>query len=199
MIAIEVCLDISEFLSQEDLDMLERTLISKDGSVQESIECICKAAVAEYFEMILGKQIPTRADEVRQRRLFHLIKHYFQGRIPDDTEVASLFQLTENSSRSLIKATLTKFRRDLESEIHATICDLLRDAKREGDTYRVVVRSGTIQDEMRRAVSIDAPELPQIYKVRNSAEVYGIPDDTYDVLCRHYGVYPTGRQVAAIG
>jgi hypothetical protein len=42
---MEVRLDMSEYLSGESLNILNRLLMSEDGNIQKSVERICKAAV----------------------------------------------------------------------------------------------------------------------------------------------------------
>lgn len=194
---MRICLELSQLIGSDEKATLKRVLNADDDSLPLALERVAMAAMEEYLEMVLGKQLPTRADEIRERRLFYLLKHYFTGRIPDELEVASLFQLTEGSSRSLLRNTLTKYRFDLETQTLDTIRMLLESAEEGNDTYHIVVRSEAILDEMKRVVSAKAPQLEQISKVRNSAGVYSFPKDTYELLCDHYGVDISKRQVAA--
>lgn len=58
---------------------------------------MCRAGFRESKEMMLSMGMPTRADEVRQQRLYCLIKEYFSGTIPSESDVAALFHLTWSS------------------------------------------------------------------------------------------------------
>jgi len=63
-------------LTNEEKDVLSRVLQYKeDSDLEGALARIGRAALTEYLEMILGKQVPTRANEIYERRLFHLIKH----------------------------------------------------------------------------------------------------------------------------
>ncbi|NMB18828.1 MAG: hypothetical protein GX984_05170, partial [Erysipelothrix sp.] len=90
-------------------DLLDETEIQKlmtlfncqsDEEFNLALKNVILAALTEYKEMLLGKGLPTRADEIKQHRLFHLVKHYFQGVMPTEAEVSSMFQLTETESRA---------------------------------------------------------------------------------------------------
>ncbi|NLM43340.1 MAG: hypothetical protein GX201_04900 [Clostridiales bacterium] len=101
---MKVKLNLEQLIGENENKLLKSVLDCKDDSeLRQAISRIGMAAISEYLEMILGKQLPTRANEIRERKLFHLIKHYFDGRIPNETEISTLFQLTESSSRTLFK------------------------------------------------------------------------------------------------
>lgn len=185
MTELIVTLDISE----EDQQLLSKTLnCERAEDLRTSLEHICTAASAEYLDMILGKQLPTRANEIHERRLFHLLKHYFRGRIPSEAEVSALFQVTQSASRTLIRNVRTKFKYDLEEEVKNTVQQILRTAEFMSDEYRIVVQSDNILEELRQTVSLYAPQLGQITKVKNSAGIYSVPEDTFILLAGKYDV-----------
>ncbi len=185
---MEIVLNIEQLIG-EDKNRLKSVLDCKgDEELTHAISRIGMAAISEYLEMILGKQLPTRANEIRERKLFHLMKHYFLGKIPDETEISTLFQLTESGSRTLLRNVRTKYKYELESELHNSIVELLESANHKKSTYRVVICSDNLLEELKQMVSIKAPYLDQIAKVRNSAGVYNIPEDTFEILCQEYGV-----------
>lgn len=100
--------------------------VQDDQGFSAALGRVVCAALDEYKEMFLGKRLPSRADEIRQHRLFHLIKHFFVGRLPSEAEVSSMFQLTHSRSRSLLRFVMTRFRYDLEEEIRNTLRDAVR-------------------------------------------------------------------------
>lgn len=184
-VKIQVSVDI------EDNEYVLKNLLgcSSSEKLDEALRRISRASIEEYLEMLLGKQLPTRATEIRERRLYHLLRFYFKNRIPDETEVSAMFQLTETQSRTLLRNVLTKFKYDLQGALLETIQEILLSAKlleKDGD-YQVLIRSENILEELRRTVSTIAPELRQIRKKRSSAGTYLIPEDTYDRLLAHYG------------
>lgn len=167
-----------------------------DEALLDSLSSVGKAAMNEYLEMILGKQLPTRGDEIRERRLYHLLKSYYINRLPNEAEISSMFQLTETGSRSLLRNVRTKFRFNLESEINATVCNVLAGATRHDDgSYHIITNSENILEEIKRVVDIKAVQLQPITKVKDSNGVHRIPADTYNILLTHYDV--TAADLAA--
>ena len=187
---MEITLDLSHIIhGTEESEVLRNVLEAEnDGELQNTLNGICLAAASEYLEMILGKQVPTRAKEIMERRLFHLLKHHFVGRLPNEAEVSSIFQLTESESRSLIRNVRTRFKFDLNEELNSTIRTILLSAEQREGKYRVVIQSDNILEELRHTVSVNAGHLDQISKVKNSAGLHNIPEDTFELLCNTYGI-----------
>jgi len=178
-------------------DLLDETEIQKlmtlfncqsDEEFNLALKNVILAALTEYKEMLLGKGLPTRADEIKQHRLFHLVKHYFQGVMPTEAEVSSMFQLTETESRALIRNVRTRFRYQLEVEIMNTLQQTLLSAEFNEDKYHVVIQSDNVLEELNRVVSTNAPKLDPITKVRGSARKYQISEDTYELLSNVLGI-----------
>lgn len=92
------------FFNEEEVEKL-KILFKTENNDQfvTAIQDITYAALTEYKEMLLGKGLSTRADEIKQHRLYLLVKHFFHGVIPNESEVSSVFQLTESESRALIR------------------------------------------------------------------------------------------------
>jgi len=170
--------------------------VKDEQSFQNAIEKITHAAIMEYKEMFLGRGLPTRADEIRQHRLLYLIKFYFQGRIPNEVEVASMFQLTETESRSLIKSVKTRFRFELLQEIRQTLRTIIESASRERETepFRVVIQSDNVLEELNQIISIQAPYAVPISKCRSTTRTYEITEDSYDILCRYLEIQTNAQQ-----
>lgn len=195
---MEITTNLDDFISEDEKKILKGVLdCTDDEDLIRALTGVAKAAINEYLEMILGKQIPTRANEMQERRLYHLLKCYFVGRIPSEAEVSSIFQLTESSSRSLIRNVKTKFKFNLEEELKATMKNVLLTARVVRENYIVVINSESILEELKNIVSTKAAHLNQISKVKNSAGVYNIPEDTFVVLCQNYGVDIAQIQAAA--
>lgn len=187
---MEIQIDLAPLLGETELETLDRVLEAggDETRLEESLSRIALAATEEYLQMLLGKQIPSRAQDVREHRLFLLLKRFFSGEIPSESRIAAFFQLTETQSRSLLRNTRTKYRFDLDAALRATIQSLLATATQteENGPYRVVIGSENLLEELRHVVAVEAPELDQIAKVRGSAGVYEIPADTWDVIIEFY-------------
>lgn len=159
-----------------------------DPDLDERLQRIAIAAVSEYIEMLLGRQMPTRANEVKERRLFHLLKCYFKDRLPTEAEILVMFQLTESAATRLLRDVRVKYRADFEMEIENSIRGTLESATPHDQDYRVVIRSESILEELKQVVAVEAPQLDQVAKVKNSAGVYEIQQDTFKILCEHFKV-----------
>ena len=182
-------LEIELALNDHEMVLLTKTLGCKnEEELYEKLSMISKSAMEEYLEMILGKQLPTRANEIQERRLYHLLKNYYTGRIPNEAEVATLFQIKLSSSKTLLRNVRTKFKYELEEAILNTIKETLTKATYSGEVFRIVVQCENILEELKQTVSINAPQLDQISKVTGSAGVYNIPEDTFDLLAKHYNI-----------
>jgi len=188
IVEMEISIDFNNIITEQETTVLLGVLgCQNEKELQVSLSKICEASICEYLEMILGKQLPTRGDEIRERRLYHLVKHYFINKLPTESEISSMFQLTNTGSRSLLRNVRTKFRFNLEYEINNTVSSILSSARIQRDeSYNVIIQSDNILEELKRVADIEAIELQPIVKVKNSNGVYNIPPDTYNVLCEHY-------------
>lgn len=152
---------------------------------------ILTAALVEYKEMLLSKGLPTRADEIKQYRLFYLIKYYFKGVIPTEGQVSFMFQITESESKALIKNVTTRFRYQLEDEIAATlemVFDNCEVSANDENEYETVIYSDNVLDELSRILTNISPVLQPIKKVRNANRKYCMPKDTYIAFMTHFGL-----------
>lgn len=186
---MEIIIDLDNFVNNEEMIMLKNVLgCDNEDEISEKMTGIGNAAINEYLDMLLGKNLPTRAREIQERKLFHLLKHYFIGRIPTEAEISSLLQVTDSSSRTLLRNVRTKFKFELKEEMKNTIKNILVNVKNKGNKYVGVIQNDNLLEELKHIVAQKAPHLDQIKKVPNSAGVYYITEDTFAVLCRHYGV-----------
>lgn len=186
--AIQVELS-DDIFTQDEVERLKSLFGTEtDEGFNDAINAISAAAITEYKEMLLGKGLATRADEIKQHRLFHLVKHYFQGRIPTESEVSLMFQLTESESRALIRNVRTKFRYQLEEEVFSTLKVIVSSAVLRDTNYFVVIQSDNVLEELNRVISLNAPQLDPITKARGSARQYQISEDTYNLLSGYYRI-----------
>jgi hypothetical protein len=187
-------IDISipdDFIKDDERNKLEELFrCDEDHPFDVAISRVVLSSLAEYKDMLLGMRLPSRADEIRQHRLFHLIKHYFLGRLPSEAEVSSMFQLTQSRSRSLIRYVMTRFRYELEEEIRNTLIQNLQQARFNNDAneYRLVIQSDNVLEELNRIIATIAPALDPIRKVRNMSRTFAISEDSYRELRSYFGI-----------
>lgn len=160
---------------------------NNDDDFTKEIEKISHAAIVEYKEMLLGNGLPTRADEIRQRRLLHLIKYYFLDRIPTETEISSMFQLTEAESRTLLKSVKTRFRYELMQKIKDTLKHTVNSAQKvqNSNKYRVIIKSNNILEELNRLIGQLEPLCPPITKQKDTSQNFEMSGDAYDKLVEY--------------
>src|SRR5262245_39163274 len=80
-----VNMDITIVLSDSDFNSPQRRLVQEtlglnsEAELAEALKKLFKAAALEYVNMFVEKGMASRADEVRQDRLFFLITHLYQN------------------------------------------------------------------------------------------------------------------------
>lgn len=192
---MEITIDLTdEFFDEDEWTRLQDFFDKNEkDNLSEDFEKIILAALCEYKEMFVGRGFPTRADEIRQYRLFYLIKHYF-GELPSESDVSAMFQETQSRSRSLIRLVLTKFRYDLKNEIDTALIMTLIDAKlKEGETpaYHVTIESDIIVEELNRLINKNAPKCLIVRRISGTGRNYSISEDSFKRLLKHYEDYST--------
>ena len=88
-----------------------------------------KAAIEEYVRMFLGQKVFTRGSDIREYRLFILIRFAFNNFIPDEQFVCALFQCTLSQSRALLRAVMSKYQYDLSQAIEQTLIKTVRSVE----------------------------------------------------------------------
>lgn len=191
-INIDIPDDDEEFKEKKER-LLEFFNFREDEALANSLEDILTAALHEYVDMIVGRGFPTSAEEIRQYRLFYLIKHYFK-KLPTESKVSSMFKETQSKSKSLIRQVISRFRYDLTDEINQvleeTICSSLTHQRKDGKTeVRVTIYSDIIVEELNRIIEREAPSNQKIKRLAGTGRRYVITPDTYCELIK--SVEPT--------
>jgi hypothetical protein len=180
-----------EFFTQDERDKLKSLLrVPDEANFTAALNRVILAALDEYRQMFLGMGLPSRANEIREYRLYYLIKSYFQQRIPDELEVASMFQLPISRSKNLILNVLARFRYDLEEEILSTLRSIIEEAEGidEVREYRVYISSSNMVDELNRIIARSGRRYRQLTKVRNEHNLYAVAPDSYEHLRHELGL-----------
>lgn len=179
-----VCVEIPDnFFDEQEKQRLRVVLGIPEHQFGEAVSRLTLAALAEYKDMLLGKGVPNRAEEVKWVRLYQLMRYYFRTRMPTEAEIASMFQLTETQSRSLIRNTRSRFRQDLEPQVLCTLRNIIESTELRSDgRYIVVIQSDNALEELNSLISRHAPTLDPITKMKNASRTYEISPDSYDFL-----------------
>lgn len=185
-------------IEHDDLSPEEREkLVGIIGCTHESLEAtlstFCSAAFQEYVRMFLGQKVFTRGSDIREYRLFLLIKHAFGGQLPDEQKVCDLFQTTVSQSRSLIRSVMSKYQYELSNAIGTTLRVTLERAIQPvpGGDYEFTVNSENIVSAMNHKLAtlaiVDGPFI-QVSKKKGTVSTYLLKPASYERLIRHYQV-----------
>ena len=178
-----------EDLEVEQQAKLQATFGCSDSELPDRLARIAAAAYEDYLEMIQGVPLPSRTEEVRERRLLHLLKKYAtDGVLLKENEIAAMFQMTEQEAGRLLRHVRSHYHAELDARVRTEVQGILQSAEQNKGGYCVQVTSANLLDALRSTVTSVAPDLNQIIKVRGSAALYDIPPDTYSKLCEFYGV-----------
>src|SRR6266498_4042564 len=120
-------------LDQSDSKQLAGIIGVKASQLDKAFEAFARAAVEEYVEMFLGKKVFTRGSDIREFRLFLLIRSAFGNKIPDEQKVCDLFQCSTTRARSLIRAVMSKYQYDLSEAIDDTLTATVEKISRDDE------------------------------------------------------------------
>lgn len=150
------------------------------------------ASISEYLAMFRGQKVFKRGSDMLEYRLLLMIETAFDGVIPDERTVSSLFQTTLTESRSLIRAVISKYQYQLRTYVEQTLIVLLNAANRQNNTqdYTVVINSQNIVDELNKTLADIDGSLSPVAKKRGSVSIFEISPSSYNRLCNKFNVQP---------
>jgi hypothetical protein len=173
-------------IGQTDRTKLAEILGCAPEELEEALEPYARAAATEYVEMFLGLKVFTRGSDIREYRLFLLMREVFK-RLPTEQEVSDLFQTTETQSRSLIRSVMSKYQYELTEVLSKSMKDALEAAaqdqntEEDGDWY-ITVSSEYIVEALNRLVAQRDGTLTRIVLRKGTASSYVIKPSTRAML-----------------
>lgn len=175
--------------TEKDKEIIKESLnITNDTEFDSALSKIAKSALMEYKKMFIEKGLPTRADEVQQERLYFLLTNYYGNRLPSESEISSIFQLTHSQSKTLLKNTRSRYRTKIQSSIIETLRRVVENAEESDGVFKMVIQSDNVKEELNLLISQKGPKLNKLVAVRGSAGQFCCPEDTYDLLKRELGI-----------
>lgn len=169
-------------------ELVKKTLKIKDENIQEALNKIGKASLTEYLKMLVEGGMPSRADESKQDRLLYLIEWYFCDSLPTESQISTIFQLTQSQSKTLLKNTVSRYRNKLDNVLVNTMKKVLEATEASKEIFLVVISSDVVKDELNMIITQNEPTFKSITKRKGSAGQYEISEDSYALLCRKIGV-----------
>jgi hypothetical protein len=181
---MEITFNTEEDFSPHDREVLCKKLGINDTELDGKLCSIANAAFYEYKTMILEHGIPATISELREERLAGLIRCYFK-RIPRESEIRPIFQLTATSCKTLLKNTITKNEMLFEDIVKAEIQPILCLPGKE-KVFRLEIKSELIVQLLNNKITEKNPGLQKIQLLHGTAGIYECPDDTMNFLKKEY-------------
>lgn len=177
-------------LSEEDQEELVHILNCDGVDLAEALTPYASAAVEELVTMFLGQKVFSRGSDIREYRLYLLIKHAFSHRIPNEQDVCRLFQSTSSGSRSLIRAVMSKYQYLLKEAIDDTLKDCLNavEVDEGGHSLTIAIFNLNLVEELNSVLGEIDSSLPPVQKKRGSVSTYEIKPSSYKKLCERFGL-----------
>jgi hypothetical protein len=182
--------ELSMILTKDEKKQLGATFGCSNAELNKELRGYEEAAKEEYLRMILGQKVFTRGQDIREYRLFLLIKHVFGGHLPDERTISGLFQTSATQSRGLLRAVMSKYQYELQEAVATTLKDAVEQATSVpgGTDWQIVCDSENVIEALNRELAKIRGTLPQVTKVRGTVTTYAIPGESYDELKRLYGL-----------
>jgi len=184
-------IEVDLTLSKAEAKQLSGIIGADPQKLPESIAPHARAAIREYAQMFLGQKVFTRGSDIREFRLFLLIREAFKNKIPDEQEVCGLFQCSTTQARSLIRAVMSKYQYELHDAIEATLVQTVKSVKKDsaGD-FVAIINNENVVDALNRALASLDGSLPQVSKKKGTVSTYEVKPSSYGRLCTHYSITP---------
>ncbi len=175
-------------ISADDQQKLAHVLMCQPNELPNVLAGYAKAAADEYVQMFLGKTAFRRTRDFYDFRIYLLVIHVLNGRLPDEALVSRLFQTSATESRARLKSVTSKYQRGLETQISGSISAILADAEHDegNDTYRITVNNQTIVDLLNSTLAALDGNHTQVSKVRGSVGSYIMPRASFEALENHF-------------
>lgn len=164
----------------------------KVSDLNNRLSACSGASINEYLAMFRGQKVFKRGSDMLEYRLLLLIETAFQGVIPDERTVSSLFQTTLTESRSLIRSVISKYQYQLRTHVERTLSASLLAATRQNNAqyYTVVINSHNVVDELNKALADIDGSLSPVAKKKGSVSTFEISPSSYNHLCAKFAVQP---------
>lgn len=164
--------------------------------LEEQLSLCGKAALEEYLEMFLGKDVPSKTSAVYAHRLCLMIKNGFCKTIPDQDYISELFQTSARGGTTLMRNAASRYHYELEPVILTLVHQLLNDAEfpdenPDSDHKEFTTNNPVLVEYMNELVatinaehprSPDRTDLSPITKIKEIAAKYKIPNETLSKL-----------------
>lgn len=144
---------------------------------------IGRAALREYVEMLLGDNV-LRNTENRERRLLTWILDANDGVMPDEVDVSRIFNITVSSARSLLRAVISRYRKQMADATETAAKKVLAECGEEDETglRRVIVSNPVLVEYLNGRLSQADGTLQRVRLESRTSNRYLVHGDTFNKL-----------------
>ncbi|WP_146113389.1 MULTISPECIES: hypothetical protein [unclassified Arthrobacter] len=185
--------DLLSGLSGPEKSQLSDTIGCVQEQLHSHLEKYARAALEEYSRMVLGQKVYTRGSDVREYRLYLLIRYVYDDRLPSEKQICETFQVTSSQARSLLRAVMSKFQYELKTAIDATLLDALNHcvpvASEDANCdLTFTPESENIVTSLNEILGRLNGNLQPIVRQRHSVNVCEVNRESYQELMKHLAV-----------
>lgn len=175
-------------IGQEDEQKLAHVLMCDAAQLQQTLQGYATAAADEYVQMFLGKTAFRRTQDFYDFRIYLLVIHVLNGRLPDEALVSRLFQTSATESRARLKSVTSKYQRGLETQIKGSVTEYLTNAQHDHqeDTYTITINNQTVVDLLNSTLAALDGTHTQVSKVRGSVGSYVMQRASFETLQQYF-------------
>jgi hypothetical protein len=184
----EITISLDGILDEPQIGQIQSLL---RGIADAPLADFCRAAIAESADAILTRRQES-ASVTPQHRLYRLIKHAFKGKIPSETAIGALFGIPDRRALTMITNVTKRYSADFASgwkvAIEAAFADKSEAKSGKTDVYRFSAAQAVIDHLKETVAGLENGKLAPLQKVKETAERYEIPRDTYDAVRKALGI-----------
>jgi hypothetical protein len=172
-------------LNEEELAQLAGILKTKPAEIERKFASFAEAAVEEYARMFLGQKVFTRGSDIREYRLFLLIRRAFGNSLPDEQTVCDLFQCTISQSRALIRSVMSKYQYELRGAVETALKEAIKGVRKDANGSLVfTVASENVVAALNKLLAAVDPSQDQVVRSTGKLATYELKPAAYIALSK---------------
>lgn len=153
-------------------------ILSEMGIDSDDLEEMVKKSAFEEWDSIFSAQMPINSiSQIRQVRLFFLIKNVFKNKIPSEFQIARIFHITPAAAKTLISNCLASYKNELDNAFSDSVKTLLKDAKEVKNGFMLKIDSSFVVTQMNNLLRLNKPECETIKKLNENTSYFLISKD----------------------
>lgn len=166
-------------MAEGSVFLTELTKITKEFNLPaDNIEELVKKAATEEWLITFSSNMPLNTiSQIRQVRLFCLIKNVFGNIIPTEFQIERLFHITPTSAKTLLANTLSVFKTELDKAFIDSVKIILKQAIKAKNGFMCQIISPFIVSQMNYWLRVNKPDYQPIKRLNESTSYFSIPEN----------------------